>query len=78
MTEEDIRNAEFEAIIGELVEAGYVEEYVGADGQAARRLTASGEQVARQLAMVADEEAAAMMAGMVGGEMQSEGTDAEG
>ena len=65
MTEEDIRSAEFETILGELVEAGYVEEYVGPDGQTAMRLTSSGEQVARQLAMIADDEAASTMAGLL-------------
>ena len=50
MTDEQTHDEEFDAILGELVEAGYVEEYTGDDGQPAMRLTASGEQVARQLA----------------------------
>jgi DNA-binding MarR family transcriptional regulator len=72
MTDEQTRDDEFESILGELVEAGYVEEYTGKDGQAAMRLTASGEQVALQLAMVADDDAAAMMAGLLGDELEDE------
>jgi DNA-binding MarR family transcriptional regulator len=56
--------------VAELVEAGYVEEYTGEDGQQAMRLTPSGEQVARQLAMVDEDGAAAMMAGLLGDELE--------
>jgi hypothetical protein len=48
------------------VDAGYAEECTGKDGQQAMRLTPSGELVARQLAMVAEDDAAAMMAGLLG------------
>lgn len=54
--------------LDELEEAGYVERYTNSDGQAAMRLTPSGEQVARQLAMVAEDEAAAMPAELLGGD----------
>ena len=66
------RDEEFDAILGELVDAGYVEECPGEDGQPAMRLTASGEQVARQLAMLAEDDAAVMMAGLLGDETAQE------
>ena len=72
MTDEQTPDEEFETILGELVQAGYVEEYTSTDGQQAKRLTPAGEQVARQLAMVADDDAARMMAGLLGDEPESE------
>lgn len=68
MTDEQARDEEFDAILAELEEAGYVEQYTDADGQEAMRLTATGEQVARQMAMLAEDDAAAMMAGLLGSE----------
>ena len=70
MTDEPTRDEEFDAILDELEAAGYVVQYVGADGQPAMRLTPSGEQVAHQLAMVAGDDAAAMMAGLLGDELE--------
>ena len=72
MTDEQIPDEEFDTILGELVEAGYVEEYTSTDGQQAMRLTSAGEQVARQLAMVADDDATRMMAGLLGDELEGE------
>ena len=72
MTDEQTPDEEFETILGELVDAGYVEEYTSTDGQQAMRLTPAGEQVARQLAMVADDDAARMMAGLLGDELEGE------
>lgn len=73
MTDEVMRDEEFEALLDELEEAGYVERYTADDGQGAMRLTATGEQVARQLAMAADEDAAAMLAGLLGDEPDEAG-----
>ena len=64
------RDEEFDTVLDELEAAGYVEQYAGANGQPAMRLTAAGEQVAHQLAMVADDDAAAMMAGLLGDELE--------
>ena len=72
MTDEPTQDEEFDTILGELEDAGYVEGYTTADGQAAMRLTASGEQVAKQLAMVADDDAAAMMAGLLGDKVEGD------
>jgi DNA-binding MarR family transcriptional regulator len=72
MIDQQTRDEEFETILGELVQAGYVEEYASEDGQPAMRLTKTGEQVALQLAMVADDDAAAMMAGLLGDELEGE------
>ena len=72
MTDEPMRDEEFDVLLDELEDAGYVERYVNKDGQAAMRLTASGEQVARQLAMLAEDDAASMMAGLLGDELEGE------
>lgn len=61
--------------LDELEEAGYVERYTNTEGQPALRLTPSGEQVQRQLAMVAEDDAAAMLDGLPGGGPEE---DAEG
>lgn len=70
MTTEPTQDEEFDTILDELEAAGYVVQYIRADGQPAMRLTPSGEQVAHQLAMVADDDAAAMMAGLLGDEVE--------
>lgn len=70
MTDEQTHDDEFDTTLTDLVEAGYVEEYTAEDGQGAMRLTPAGEQVARQLAMVADDDAASMMAGLLGDEVE--------
>ena len=49
-----------------------MERYTNADGQATMRLTKSAEQLGRQLAMVAEDDAAAMMAGLLGDELEGE------
>jgi hypothetical protein len=45
--------------------AGLVETYVDADGQQAMRLTADGERVARQLAMLGADEQDVLMAALL-------------
>jgi DNA-binding MarR family transcriptional regulator len=72
MTDEPMHDEEFDALLEELEDAGYVERYTNEDGQAAMRLTGSGEQVARQLAMVAEDDAASMMVGLLGDELEGE------
>jgi hypothetical protein len=54
MTEHD---AEMDALMQPLVEAGLLELFTDDDGDEATRLTPEGERVARQLAMGADEDA---------------------
>ena len=66
MTDEPMRDEEFDALLDELEDAGYVERYTNDDGQDAMRLTASGEQVARQLAMMAENDDAVMLTGLLG------------
>ena len=73
MTDEPMRDDEFDALLEELEGAGYVERYTDDNGQEAMRLTDSGEQVARQLAMLAEDDAAAMLAGLLGDELEQEG-----
>ncbi len=68
----DDHDAEFEAILDELEAAGYVEQYVDGNGEGAMRLTPRGEQVANQLAMVKEDDAAAMLAGLLGDEPQGD------
>ena len=71
MTED--HDAEFDTILDELEAAGYVEQYVDGEGQDAMRLTESGKQVAHQLAMVAEDDAASMLAGLLGDEPEGAG-----
>jgi hypothetical protein len=54
MTEHD---AEMDALMQSLVEAGLLELFTDDDGDEAMSLTADGEKVARQLALGADEDA---------------------
>jgi DNA-binding MarR family transcriptional regulator len=70
MTHEVTIDERMDSILDELEEAGYVERYTNEQGQPAMRLTSSGEQVGRQLALVAEDEAAAMMAGLLGDELE--------
>ena len=70
-----MRDEESDALLDEFEDAGYVERQVNDDGQAAMGLTASGGQVARQLAMAAEDDAAAMMAGLRGDELEGEADD---
>ena len=75
MTDEQTPDEELDGILDELEVAGYVERYTNADGDPAMRLTKSGEQLGRQLAMVAEDDAAAMMAGLLGDELEGEDDD---
>jgi hypothetical protein len=52
---DDTRDAEMDALVEQLEDAGYIEQFVNADGQQAMRLTPDGERVARQLAMLGEE-----------------------
>ncbi len=75
MTDEPTQDEGFDTMLGELEEAGYVEQYTNAAGEPTMRLTASGTRVARQLAMVAEEDAAALMAGLMDDELEGESDD---
>lgn len=72
MTDDPTQDETFDTMLGELEEAGYVEQYTNAAGEPAMRLTDSGTRVARQLAMVSEEDAAGMMAGLKGDELEGE------
>ena len=73
MSDEPIRDQEFDALLDELEDAGYVERYTSDDGQETMRLTRTGEHAAQQLAMLADDDAAALLAGLLGDEVEEEG-----
>jgi DNA-binding MarR family transcriptional regulator len=75
MTDEQSGDEEFDQILDELEAAGYVEQYTDTDGQPAMRMTPSGVQVAHQLAMVAEDDAASMMAGLLGDEREGNDDD---
>ncbi|MGD8485939.1 MAG: hypothetical protein PVG27_02105 [Chloroflexota bacterium] len=68
----DPRDAELDTLVEQLEEAGYIEQYVNADGEDAMRLTPDGERVARQLAMLDEAGQDALMDALL------EARDAEG
>ena len=68
----DPRDAELDDLVEQLEEAGYIEQYVNADGEDAMRLTPDGERVARQLAMLDEAGQDALMDALL------EARDAEG
>ena len=60
------REAQYDALVAELTQAGLVEEYTTEDGQPGVRLTPEGEKVARQLAMTDEAGQDALMAALLG------------
>jgi hypothetical protein len=64
MTED--HDPEFDAIVAELVAAGYVTIGTDADGAETWTLTPQGEQVALQMSMSSEDDAAALMEALLG------------
>ena len=58
---DDIPDAEYDAIVEMLSDAGLIESYVTEDGADALRLTERGEQVGRALAIAGDNDATAVL-----------------
>jgi hypothetical protein len=65
VTDDAIHAAELDAILAELEGANLVEQYVNANGEAAMRLTARGQQVANQAAMGSEDDAVALLDGLL-------------
>lgn len=63
MTDHD---PEMDTIRDQLEEAGLIEVHTDEQGREAYRLTADGERVARQLAMLGEDGQDALMAGLLG------------
>jgi len=61
MTHDPTHDAEMDAIVAELEEAGLVETFTNDEGKVAYRLTGQGVQVARQMALAGDEDAAVVL-----------------
>ena len=64
---DDIPDAEYDAIVEMLSDAGLVESYVTEDGVDGLRLTKRGEQVRRALAMAGDDDDAEVLGALAGG-----------
>jgi DNA-binding MarR family transcriptional regulator len=56
-----MHDAETDAIVAELEQAGLVESYVNEDGKVAYRLTTRGAQLGRSLALAGDDDAAVVL-----------------
>jgi len=65
VTEHPTHDAEFDAIVEELQRAGFVTISTDVDGEETWRLTPTGEQIALQLSMSSEDDAAALLEGLL-------------